>query len=594
MPDNKYCNLIPTNLISAEFEKINTGFDAVEADVALLAPTSRVNAHIAGTAEQHAAEKITYSGSVAGATDVKQGLDLLKARVEEIITTPAEGVTAQEIIDARDGEVSLGAKIGDIDAQIIIKADKTDLGYYWTPPIVPDGTNANPVEINVWTATYAQLIALWESLRTLYPTYITRTALGLDASDTYTIYKYVLSPPAPQKSIIVGASIHGGEKTGAYTLYRLAKELCENWNDEKLSYIRSNVELVILPCQNPWGYENRTRWNATLVNLARNFDYKWSDYVVVDENDVKGASAFSEVESQYIRDVLLDYQEDCVAYIDIHNTGSNLAHARASLPLTGADYFKFIYDNLVVFNNRDIAVPVNSINADNDQPTAFNYAWHVLGLPSSNPEFDDVIWGEGFGTASLTKNLEWNGNIILEHTKLSKINNGIQTYEQTYITGSEANVISNIGAIGGTSYAENAMLQFEVPVGFDGIAIVDYSLVLRGDTSGATTALLPRIYQYGSTYMDENSAANAGQDRWEKYFDSPAANARKAISLQAMLPIQKSGGNFHVGIAHYVSAGTTPIQRYIVRLILMPSNAIPHATSRRRNSSTDTYVRYEI
>lgn len=81
--------------------------------------TSRVDAHVAGTAEKHAAEKITYSGSVTGATEVKQGLDLLKARVDEIITTPISGeAAAQELVDARNGEDTLGDRLTGIDTQL--------------------------------------------------------------------------------------------------------------------------------------------------------------------------------------------------------------------------------------------------------------------------------------------------------------------------------------------------------------------------------------------------------------------------------------------------------------------------------------------
>lgn len=48
----------------------------------------------------------------------KEYTDVVKDRVETIITTPVEGVSAQEIIDARAGEASLGAKIGKVESAI--------------------------------------------------------------------------------------------------------------------------------------------------------------------------------------------------------------------------------------------------------------------------------------------------------------------------------------------------------------------------------------------------------------------------------------------------------------------------------------------
>lgn len=124
MADNKYCNLIPDNLISAEYTKINDGFASVETDISQanadqISATERTDAHVAGTAEKHAAEKITYSGSVPGAADVKQGIDLLKARVDEIITTPISGeAAAQELVDARGASATLGARLNGVEAHV--------------------------------------------------------------------------------------------------------------------------------------------------------------------------------------------------------------------------------------------------------------------------------------------------------------------------------------------------------------------------------------------------------------------------------------------------------------------------------------------
>ena len=50
--------------------------------------------------------------------NAKEYTDVVKDRVETIITTPVEGVSAQEILDARAGEVSLGAKVVKIDTQL--------------------------------------------------------------------------------------------------------------------------------------------------------------------------------------------------------------------------------------------------------------------------------------------------------------------------------------------------------------------------------------------------------------------------------------------------------------------------------------------
>ena len=81
---NKYCNLDGSKKIKDEYTKINVGFDLVETDVNNL--------------------------------DTK--IDNVNSRVNTIIITPADSVSAQEIIDARKGEEVLGDKIDKIDNSI--------------------------------------------------------------------------------------------------------------------------------------------------------------------------------------------------------------------------------------------------------------------------------------------------------------------------------------------------------------------------------------------------------------------------------------------------------------------------------------------
>ena len=51
-------------------------------------------------------------------TNIKTKVDAMDVRVDTIITTPVEGVSAEEIVDARVGEASLGIKIRSVDTQL--------------------------------------------------------------------------------------------------------------------------------------------------------------------------------------------------------------------------------------------------------------------------------------------------------------------------------------------------------------------------------------------------------------------------------------------------------------------------------------------
>lgn len=122
---NKYCNITGTNHIKDEFEKITLGFDKVELDNNGV--KTRIDNHVKGTAEKHKSSDIEYEGAVGGATNLNAAIDYLDTRVDNIITTPAEGVSAQEIIDARGGEITLGGRLDGFSTQMAELATKNEL-----------------------------------------------------------------------------------------------------------------------------------------------------------------------------------------------------------------------------------------------------------------------------------------------------------------------------------------------------------------------------------------------------------------------------------------------------------------------------------
>lgn len=92
--------------------------------------------------------------------------------------------------------------------------------------------------------------------------------------------------------------------------------------------------LYVIPCLNPYGYENGTYQNGNNVNLNRNFDYKWkeSNVITLDEYDpdnppgawygsTKGNAPFDQPESRMVRDIVLQYQP--ILFADFHTRGEN-------------------------------------------------------------------------------------------------------------------------------------------------------------------------------------------------------------------------------------------------------------------------------
>ncbi len=76
--------------------------------------------------------------------ELNDNFSYLDTRVDEIITTPAEGISEQEIIDARGGEVSLGARLRNPNNRIkfpYFSDDTFDLDFLWDDKTVIASAN---------------------------------------------------------------------------------------------------------------------------------------------------------------------------------------------------------------------------------------------------------------------------------------------------------------------------------------------------------------------------------------------------------------------------------------------------------------------
>ena len=104
------------------------------------------------------------------------------------------------------------------------------------------------------------------------------------------------------------------------------RDLLNNYADsEALTWIKSNLHLIIIPVANPYGFDNLTRKNANDVDLNRNWNPGWEAGSPSD-SDYGGASAFDQPETQAIKTVI-DANTDALYLIDFHTNGMGRAEA---------------------------------------------------------------------------------------------------------------------------------------------------------------------------------------------------------------------------------------------------------------------------
>lgn len=285
----------------------------------------------------------------------------------------------------------------------------------WNPPAQPSFRITEPGYVfDAYTSTADQIITtLWEPLRTANSSYITRSSLGKDASGLYDVWKYVFEPPVYEQTIILGGGLHGSETLGIIGLYCLLNQITNNSSKHKgLGYLRNKCRLVVLPIQNPWGASQATkqRKNYNQVDLARNSSYRWNEFTpsVITDSTYKGPSAWSEVESQYIKAVIEAYPS-ATAYIDYHNTGSS----------STAKYY-LVAPAFELYPAQDVHQVIESIRRSGELsqvilhqgPTITSWA-ASQGLLSFSPEWNNGnSGGSPFTSVDNTEALRWYGNLL--------------------------------------------------------------------------------------------------------------------------------------------------------------------------------------
>ena len=174
------------------------------------------------------------------------------------------------------------------------------------------------------TATTADIYTYIDGIMNKYPQLIDKTVMGKDATNTYDVNRYVIADKQLNDyvaTIFIGANEHGPSsdpRECAIVVCRFIKDLCEaNAKTNKmLNIIKKYCRVVVIPVSNPYGFNNNSRNNGNNVNINRNYDTPgWASQTDTD----KGASAGSEVETQYIMNTVTAFNPDVA--LDLHCLG---------------------------------------------------------------------------------------------------------------------------------------------------------------------------------------------------------------------------------------------------------------------------------
>ena len=136
----------------------------------------------------------------------------------------------------------------------------------WEPEIQPDILNHKGSFGNIeWN--YSEYIEnIYEPLRKKYPDYITRHSIGFDTSGEYEMWAYEFTPEKYTKTVYLQSGVHVIETDAYFGLARLLT-LISDRADERLSFIRDNIRLLVIPVVSVWGISKRGSYEDIMDSI---------------------------------------------------------------------------------------------------------------------------------------------------------------------------------------------------------------------------------------------------------------------------------------------------------------------------------------
>ena len=206
------------------------------------------------------------------------------------------------------------------------------------------------------------------------------------ASSDITKHLYSYTAGSGPTKVLLMAGQHGDEKNGMFAAMRWFEQFLRSGHPV-MARLRRALTVVWVPTVNPGSYGS-ARKNPNDVNLNRNYDFYWDRYSPGSSNNNKGASAFSELETQIVKTIV---DEGCRVLIDCHNVG---AGETAYTILTSPPSPWVLGKRGLTYGAADLWASVYSGTwAEIDVPTKANptsYSWHSYY----------ALWSKGWRNAA--------------------------------------------------------------------------------------------------------------------------------------------------------------------------------------------------
>lgn len=221
------------------------------------------------------------------------------------------------------------------------------------------------------------------------------TYASIDSSE-YPINAYIIQGDSyvSGNDFIIASGIHGDESSGdgiqsvISVAYFIRDMLCNPNKNKYLSFMKWNCKILVIPVMNPWGYQNGRRCNGRGIDVNRNFDLNWADSTSYGYSS--GTAAFSENESRYIKDYIVNNFANAVYCTELHTRGGNTLSDDDrwwTKVTTGNTTMGNVATDVGRYMQRMYGGSLSDAYTDTEEPTFRSYVDHVIAIPTLLTEF---------------------------------------------------------------------------------------------------------------------------------------------------------------------------------------------------------------
>ncbi|MGD9494966.1 MAG: M14 family zinc carboxypeptidase [Armatimonadota bacterium] len=279
-------------------------------------------------------DRLWWYGTVSGAPDPLYNNQMVQRQILNPIEDDATTVLARSNVN--HGAVMIEERMGEgrIVAMDLISPGRPWYGSHGSTNKWLFVGNAIGGSVR-WGRHYPRRLSYDEFVDLMFDTTCAGEGLEMVAagpcSDGRPMYTLRFGDPA-RPTVYFGAAVHGWEWENCYGLVRLA-ELLGTGADIGLD--PTALHWVIMPVQNPYGFDAFVRQNGDGVDLNRSFDHGWEQYPMPQDVAVpwdynyKGTRAASARETRIIQGLIDELRP--IGLIDFHTAHYIL------MPAQGAD-----------------------------------------------------------------------------------------------------------------------------------------------------------------------------------------------------------------------------------------------------------------